>query len=53
MKKQRNEETVVLSEDLKRRIATADLSSLIDLLAGLIVKEHIRELTVSEDKNPI
>jgi len=42
--------TVLLGDDVKERIANADLSGFIDLLAELIAKERIKEITESGNR---
>jgi len=42
--------TVILGDDVKERIANADFSRFIELLAELIAKERIKEITESEDR---
>ena len=41
--------TVILEDDAKERIANAELSAFIDLLAELIAKESIRKITESKN----
>ena len=45
------EVTVVLNEELKERIATADLGGFVEHIAELIARERIKEITALCDNN--
>lgn len=49
----KQEITVVLGDDVKERMANADLSGFIDLLADLIAVERIKEMNMTEDRKPV